>query len=253
MIDAGYLYIAQPPLYGIRKNNKLAYIKDEVAMNEFLLKSCSSHACIINAAGEVTEKYLLITLKTAQKQQYAFQEFGKFGDAFYMHLAHNNNIAEHLNAQFPNTQWTVDTNEDVICITETENAWIKQHKFSLERLKSREIANAIKLDTSNIYKDARLMFGKTETMIYGPVSLYNTAHELEKTKHSLQRFKGLGEMQAEQLWETTMNPAARTLLRVTIEHAQEAERALVELMGQEVTTRRSMIEDCNLQVRDMDV
>jgi DNA gyrase subunit B len=253
LIDAGYLYIAQPPLFGVRKQNKLDYLKDDSALEVFLIKACSAHATLRHKNGVLQEKELLGLLKSVVRYKNAFAEFGKFADAIFGHVMFGRNILDALRRQFPEVEWSVEVSESAVKITGMEHAWAKVHKFCTESLRRPDITSIKKLGPEDVYQDAKLLFGKHELDVYGPTSLYDMVIEQEQTKHSLQRYKGLGEMQAEQLWETTMNPETRTLLQVTIEHAEEAERALVQLMGEEVTTRRAMIEDGSLRVRDMDV
>lgn len=108
-------------------------------------------------------------------------------------------------------------------------------------------------DNSLYATDLRLAIHSQQYRIFGPHSLLETVITQEQNYHTLQRYKGLGEMLAEQLWDTTMNPENRTLLQVTIDHAEEAERTLVALMGHEVSARKELIQSKDTTVRDIDV
>ena len=84
-------------------------------------------------------------------------------------------------------------------------------------------------------------------------AILGTLHEVGRRGIEIKRFKGLGEMEAEQLWETTMDPARRTLLRVSMEAAAEAEKLFTVLMGEDVERRRAYIEKHALEVKNIDV
>ena len=92
-----------------------------------------------------------------------------------------------------------------------------------------------------------------EVPILGPIGLLEAVMQEGEKGLSLQRYKGLGEMNADQLWETTLDPDARTLLQVKIEHMEEADEIFAKLMGDVVEPRRQFIQDNALQVENLDV
>ena len=94
---------------------------------------------------------------------------------------------------------------------------------------------------------------ETSQPLSGPLALLDAVFAQGRKGLTLQRYKGLGEMNAEQLWETTLDPNARTLLRVTLEEAAEAERMFSVLMGEDVERRRQFIEEHALEVKNLDV
>lgn len=107
--------------------------------------------------------------------------------------------------------------------------------------------------TNGIYNDpSRLARKERETMIYGPVDLLNAIMEEGEKGLSLQRYKGLGEMNSDQLWETTLDPDARTLLQVKIDDFAEADDIFTKLMGDVVEPRRAFIQDNALNVENLD-
>jgi DNA gyrase subunit B len=89
--------------------------------------------------------------------------------------------------------------------------------------------------------------------VAGVAQILPEVHRIGKNGIEVKRFKGLGEMNAEQLWETTLDPNVRTLLRVTLQEATEAERMFSVLMGEDVERRRTFIEDHALEVKNLDV
>lgn len=247
LIDAGYLYIAQPPLFGIKKRDKIKYLKDHPALDAFLLTNCIQQARIDHASGVLEGADLENALKTAQKRSKFFQRWGRFADTIFAYITEKDAIA-HLHNQFPNSvKWALTKTETQLIIRETCDGWERHHAFSLQYMERPEIV-ACKTDQNDHYQEATLVLGGSSVPIYGPTSLYTSALELEKNRHTLQRYKGLGEMNADQLWDTTMDPKTRTLLQVTIEHAEEAERTVIDLMGQEVAIRRQMIENSDLDL-----
>ncbi len=107
--------------------------------------------------------------------------------------------------------------------------------------------------TSGYYNNpARLVRKERETLIHGPVDLLNAILEEGEKGLSLQRYKGLGEMNPEQLWETTLDPEARTLLQVKIDDFAEADDIFTKLMGDVVEPRREFIQDNALNVENLD-
>ncbi|MCS7196891.1 MAG: DNA gyrase subunit B, partial [Aquificaceae bacterium] len=109
------------------------------------------------------------------------------------------------------------------------------------------------LESSFLCLPLRISHERKEVEVEDLRELYSKAMELVKESFEVQRYKGLGEMNPEQLWETTMNPATRRLLRVNIEDAAEADRIFSLLMGEEVEPRREFIETYAREVRNLDI
>jgi len=249
LVDAGYLYIAQPPLYGVvSKNNNITYLKDADAFVDFLLRAAAKRIVLENSQGPVDSK----VLQQIKKQHNALNRFGRFADAVYLWLAFNIELEESLKTQYSDSQWDVSIDDSHITINELKDAWHKSEKLSLKAINHPSVTK-VTAKQENIYQDLKMITKKAPVHVYGPCGLYTAIIEQEQHNHELKRYKGLGEMLAVQLWDTTMNPDERTLLQVTIEQAELAERTLIDLMGSDVEARRMMISDENLSVRDLDV
>jgi DNA gyrase subunit B len=102
-------------------------------------------------------------------------------------------------------------------------------------------------------KYALVSDGRANVDVAGVGQIIHWLHDIARKQIEVKRFKGLGEMNSEQLWETTLDPARRTLMRVTLEDAGEAERMFSVLMGEDVERRRQYIEDHALEVKNLDV
>ena len=102
-------------------------------------------------------------------------------------------------------------------------------------------------------RPGRLLIKEKETAVHGPSSLFEGVLDAGRRGLSVQRYKGLGEMNPDQLWETTLDPAARTLLQVRIEHLEDADQVFSTLMGDVVEPRRDFIRDNALAVANLDI
>ncbi|HEX6102008.1 MAG TPA: DNA gyrase subunit B, partial [Alphaproteobacteria bacterium] len=153
--------------------------------------------------------------------------------------------------------WTGRVSADGgLAFTRTLSGVTDRHGIDLALIKSGEAhrldAMAAELQTTYA-KHARLRSGETEIVVTGPVSLIDSVMELGRKGVAVSRYKGLGEMNPEQLWETTLDPNARSLLQVRVSHADEAEEVFSTLMGDLVEPRRDFIQSNALSVANLDV
>jgi len=284
LIRQGYLYIAQPPLYRVHKGNFERYIKDEAEMSQFLIQRVAEEVSVIagegeSVAGEALTGLLNIILALrdlamdvanmgipepllrriisapAPLEPEAVRESG-LDEAFKAHLAEGGYdlelVREHDESQTGEALDSearlflrfVDTNNHVIRLG-VEFFHSKRYRRALElAARIREICPGQTLTIRN--KDAEL-----EAL--SPFDLLRQVLDLAQKGVNVQRYKGLGEMNPDQLWNTTMNPEARTLLQVSIEDAVEADELFGKLMGDKVEPRREFIERNALLVTELDI
>ncbi len=279
LFENGYIYIAQPPLYKIKKGKQEQYLKDDKELNQYLIQLALSEAQLY--AGNDLPPILGTALENLVNQyEAAIEAIGKISHLYPEFLLKklmaipklsNDQLREkHTVTQWaetlkkmledqPDTHATyattlseIQTDQGVIYIPELaiyRHGTQSQYSFSYEFLKSPEyqtIGNFADQTQDLLSADAFVeRKGKKQ-----PVSSFVEALDwlLSEAKQglTLQRYKGLGEMNPDQLWETTMDPETRRLLRVNVEDAIAADQIFTTLMGDQVEPRRKFIEDNSL-------
>jgi len=285
LIERGHLYIAQPPLYKIRKGKKERYLGDQEALNTYLYESVCAGLTVAGANGTELngaklEKYLqLINRHRRMVNQLDKQGDGRISEAF----AH----AARLTKEDLGDQTRLRT-----LVDEKVRPFLERHYPSLATLdfqivpdsehnsfeilvargtggvKRRTVIN-FDLTTTPEFQELRKISEEFDRTIVEPYHVQGkdtddvtveTFEELRVLVDQLarkglviQRYKGLGEMNAEQLWETTMDPSARGLLQVRVEDTVGADKIFTVLMGDHVEPRRDFIEQHALNVRNLDV
>ncbi len=283
LVENGFVYIAQPPLYKVKKGKKEEYIKDEKAMFRFLMKQATSELTITAKNGEI--------------------EGGKLGKFFEQTVELKSNrerFARRVNNDSRLTDLLIDglagpkgvmvkkkvklkeifQNDDLLAQVE---GFVAEGGYKTELVSDEEHSlSSLLITFSN---------GQSVTFDYGVASFVEFTRSLElrmqldekfaepfkveedgkktdvatrdelleqvmtsaKKDLAIQRYKGLGEMNPEQLWETTMDPEKRTLLQVKIEDAVETDGIFTVLMGDQVEPRRKFIEDNALEAKNLDI
>ncbi|MEM7196944.1 MAG: DNA gyrase subunit B, partial [Pseudomonadota bacterium] len=279
LIEKGYLYIAQPPLYQVRRGEKQSvYLKDDRAMEGYLLDNALKDA-IFDDGGAVQHsgndlrsiaedarraRRLIGVVANMVGSPELVQEAAIIGALNPDLLSDERKAAAEYLAQRLNENdengikaWRGGLSDDdnMQAIHEYRGV-TERYEFIPSLLKSQE-CRALDAMTANL----QLHYGKVGGVltikdkshkIIGPLDLFTHLMEAGRKGFSMQRYKGLGEMNPEQLWETTLDPNARTLLQVKISHADEASALFATLMGDVVEPRRNFIQKHALDVANLD-
>ncbi|MGE5516448.1 MAG: DNA topoisomerase (ATP-hydrolyzing) subunit B [Bacteroidota bacterium] len=279
IIERGYLYIAQPPLYRAKRGQSEVYLKDERAMEEYLIDGGLADAVMTLGSGAqvggadlrgLTEQARTVRgllMPLSRRVPMRINEQAAIAGAFSPVLltdaeqgrAMAATVAARLDALESHLErgWTGEWLEGtgwvfrrtLRGVTETHllDAAIVR---SLEARKLNEMSATLR-DTYQTM--ATLAVKERQTPISGPVALVTAVMDQGKKGIAIQRYKGLGEMNPEQLWETTLDPEARSLLQVKVAHGDDAEEVFSTLMGDVVEPRRDFIQTNALKVSNLDV
>jgi DNA gyrase subunit B len=283
LVANGFLYIAQPPLFKVTRNKKDLYLKNERAMDEYLLKIAAEHAKVKTKQGQLAGAEFFTLLEKIITYQERLDKLSVRRDARVVDaLVQATQLDENtlldmdaLNAQVERlheelarrhpevlSQLKVFRKDDpehqskkLVVRTEVSGA-PKETVLDHDFLSSPEYRDLLAL------RDAFAVLGPApyQVVLPGGEELAGSVQEVlaiarkEASKGlAIQRYKGLGEMNPEQLWDTTMNPATRTLLQVKVEDGVEADEIFSLLMGEAVEPRREFIEKNALDVQNLDI
>jgi len=279
VIERGHLFIAQPPLYKVKRGSSEQYLKDDAALEEFLVQQGMEDTVLVTSDGvEHSSQDLRTIIDSALQVRSALEG---------LHTRYSRNVVEQaaiagaFNPEVVGSQQTA--NEAAAYIArrlntiseETELGWEGAADadggltFTRELRGVREVhsldarmigsSEAIRLDRlaahlQEIYaRPAKLRRKDTEITIFSPMNLIDAVFAQGRKGISMQRYKGLGEMNPEQLWETTLDKNVRSLLRVKVSELDEADDLFTKLMGDVVEPRRDFIRENALNVANLDV
>ncbi|MDB5408732.1 MAG: gyrase subunit [Rhodospirillales bacterium] len=281
LIERGYLYIAQPPLYGIKRGSgKLDYLKNDAELERFVttagLKDAVfyQHDGIQRAGNDLAElveqaricRQLLAPLARKSGSAQVVEQAAIAGALDATLLAHPDRAlaaaeetARRLNALADANEntWQAEVREgDGYVFRRTIHGVAHANVLDAALLRSSEARRLSEraADLRAVYAaPGRLVVKDKEFVIAGPSGLVDAVMEAGRKGVTVQRYKGLGEMNSGQLWETTLDPNARSLLQVRMSHADSAEETFSTLMGDLVEPRREFIQTNALQVANLDV
>jgi DNA gyrase subunit B len=284
LIERGYIYIAQPPLFKVKKGKTEKYLKDENALNEYLADLAVEDVEVYVESGQsfVSGRRLLPILKKLIAFEGLLTRFGKkqheagilraFVDepGFDRDMLKSAaalkkvvaNARKALATAYPQANVSLDIEVDeehesnkILCRVQT-NGMAHMLEVNHELVGSANFRELQKLAPSAIglgRPSYKVRVKEQQTEYAGTAELVHAILEVGKQGLGLQRYKGLGEMNPTQLWETTMNPETRTLLQVKLEDFTGVEDIFSILMGDEVEPRRDFIQQHALEVRNLDV
>ncbi|MDF1620510.1 DNA topoisomerase (ATP-hydrolyzing) subunit B [Pseudothioclava nitratireducens] len=276
LIEAGFLYIAEPPLYKVARGKSEVYLKDQAALEDYLIQQGVEGASMRLSNGE--EVFGQDLARLVEEARVVRRILQAFPTHYPQRIIEQATIAGALvpgrvDADAQGVADAVAKRLDLVAL-EYERGWsgrpTQDHGLRFTRnlrgveeartldgqvLRSGE-ARRLAQHTESLQdaygQPARLIRKDREVLIHGPIELLNAILSEGEKGLSLQRYKGLGEMNPEQLWETTLDPSARTLLQVRIEDVAEADDIFTKLMGDVVEPRREFIQQNALSVENLD-
>ena len=276
IIEGGYLYIAQPPLYKVSRGKSEVYLKDQSALEDYLVQMGIDGAVLRLPSGEeIAGQDLARVVEGARS-------FKRILEAFPTHYPRR--ILEQAaiagafdpgkaDADLQGVADRVSARLDLVAL-EYERGWqgriTQDHGIRLSRVlrgveeirtldgavlrsgEARKLSEVSK-QTRDVFRDpAKLVRKEREVVVHGPMDLLDAILAEGEKGLTLQRYKGLGEMNPDQLWETTLDPEARTLLQVKVDDMVEADDIFTKLMGDVVEPRREFIQQNALSVENLD-
>ena len=273
LVERGYIYIAQPPLYKAKYGKQERYLKDDTEKDEFLLGLAVDKAKIVSGGRTLEGAELERAAKQFLRARSTIEQESRIIDGLV------------LRALLDTAPISLESAESTDAAIAALSSLLAKEEVALERLDGHEGGHFIKitrqlhgnvmvsyLDQKFIDSKAYQTISRTAEQLQGlvePGALLHKGEAEPQTVNSfeqsidillagaqkgmaIQRYKGLGEMNAEQLWETTMDPEVRRLLKVRIEDAIAADKVFVTLMGDEVEPRREFIETNALIAQNID-
>ena len=284
LIERGYIYIAQPPLYKVKKGKQETYLKDDPAMEEYLTTLALDKTGLYPGddappiSGEPLAKLIAEyrgVMKIVDRQSRVFPE-EVLEQMIYMPSLNEGSLKD----EAAMAQWCETLGKRVDAITDATQAFTitaqrdeerglylprvqvlahgvpREYRVTLDFLQSPDYQKIKALGETLeglLAEDAYIQRGESQRPIRHFAEALDWLMVQARRGTSFQRYKGLGEMNADQLWETTMDPESRRMLQVTIEDAIAADQIFTCLMGDDVDPRRQFIESNALQVSNLDV
>ena len=274
LITSGYVYIAQPPLYRVFKGDFERFIKDDEELSQFLLGRIGQDVTLTSgeavfsgqALTELLEKIQFLETRVREAADFGLPEnlfsallfFPRLAPSDFAGQAYPDGLAPYLAEKGYQLETEIEEMEDehrLYAVFVSQNQ--ARHRIAVEFFSSKIYRRAHEAFAGLLEACPTLplimRFKEVNTEVAGFFELYKAVMDNALKGVNIQRYKGLGEMNPEQLWETTMNPDKRSFLQVSIDDAGEANDIFSQLMGEKVEGRRDFIERNALTVRELDI
>lgn len=267
LIERGYLYIAQPPLYKIKRGQSEVYLKDDDALRTYLLDTSSNEASLTTHDGaqsigadlkDLAKTFLRVKDSITHlakrmnhplllEQMFLSGALNKFDDETLKSLA------KQLKQADSESIWTVEKDDRGLSMTRTQLGVEEKFFYDFKLADSHDVRQ-IEVFGNKVRPLFPLIIKNKdkETTFYSPSDAGQFMLDIGRKGMSISRYKGLGEMNPDQLWQTTLDPEVRTLLQVKLTHFEEAEEVFSTLMGDVVEPRRDFIQQNALKVVNLD-
>ena len=279
IVERGYLYIAQPPLYRAKRGNEEVYLKDDARLEDFLLDAGLRDCVLIiqdgaEVAGQELREVVEDALVSKRLMQPILQKLsnsmvveqaailGAFNPQLLESEETESQIAEAIARRLDGLSaenergWNAEIIEGGgFAFARTLRGVTERHAIDGALVRSGEARRLDQMaaELQHVYaRPAILRIKDKDHKIIGPLGLVDLVMEFGRKGMGIQRYKGLGEMNPDQLWETTLDPDVRSLLQVRIDHRDDAEEVFSTLMGDVVEPRRDFIQTNALKVVNLD-
>lgn len=280
LVERGYIYIAQPPLFKAQKGKKETYLKDHKTLEEYLIEQVLSGAVVTQNGVPKSEKEIQNAVAAYFSYQRGLSRLRKRFDPEVLdaivRIAHEHEdifllskedlkdlIVGMLTAkqsmvlpiEINSVLGTLGEDDDLVITSQRDGIEVTSHirRSFLKNLDFKELKRNFQAAQDAGKGPFNVVKGATDETFDNLPELAAFVEASSKKGHTIQRYKGLGEMNPKQLWETTMDPEKRTLLQVKIEDIVEADEAFSDLMGDEVEPRREFIEKVALDTTILDI
>jgi DNA gyrase subunit B len=277
LIDAGYVYIAKPPLYRVKQGNQETYLERESELEELLLRGKLEDFELTDATGSsknlTTSRWQAYVRRSKEYEGWGSSLQAEFGHEVVRFLEESNLLDEAVASVgaaakllgekapegAPFDTEIVSSSDDLLVVKaiERRSGLARTHRLPTALFSHYDYRKFVEVHEALLKQVGRppfeIRFGERRNAAISFQALRGAVLELARHGVQLTRFKGLGEMNSDQLRETTMDPASRTLARVTLEDATAADQIFSMLMGDQVGPRREFIEQHAKEVRFLDV
>ena len=276
LVKNGYVYIAQPPLYKIKRGKMELYLKDDSELEDFFINDITENTVLEHKSGTAIKgadlkniflniigfDKLLNHISGKNESFYFLLEQATISNLFNIENFENKKkssqtldyLLKRLN--FKENNWSTILENEEIIFSKKENKVTETFTIKLSDFNNFNYVNLKKyseLMQENFLSKSLLKLGDQTIEILSPKDLVKKALDQSKKNYSVQRYKGLGEMNPDQLWQTTLDPEYRSILRVDIDDAQRADDVFEELMGDDVEKRKVFIQSNAKKVSNLDV